>query len=139
MEVRGKPFEPGNKFSRGRPRGSRNKTNQLARELLDRYAEPLVRKLLHKALQEGDNRALQLCLARALPARTDRLVKIGKLPMQTVDELAKASEAVTQKVTTGKLTPDEGLAIAELIEKRGNVIELKDIDRRLRVVEAQQL
>ena len=48
---RGRPFEPGNKFGRGRPRGSRNKTTRILEELLDEHAPALLRKTLVMALQ----------------------------------------------------------------------------------------
>ena len=34
MAQRGRPFQPGNKFGRGRPRGSRNKKTILIEEFL---------------------------------------------------------------------------------------------------------
>ena len=46
MAKRGRPFEAGNKFGRGRPLGSRNKKTRLIEELLDENSE----SLLHKAL-----------------------------------------------------------------------------------------
>jgi len=53
MATRGRPFEPGNKLGRGRPRGSRNKTTLVAGELLHSYALALMRKAIALALQ-GD-------------------------------------------------------------------------------------
>ena len=46
MAQRGRPFEAGNKFGKGRPRGSRNKTTIAAQELLNSYSEPILRKAL---------------------------------------------------------------------------------------------
>jgi hypothetical protein len=137
MPGRGKPFEPGNKLGRGRPRGSRNKTTMMAQELLDSHAESLVRKCLVSALK-GDIKALQLCLDRILPARRELPVKIGKLSVSTATDLAKASELVTQKVAAGQLTPGQGHAISELIERHRKVIETEDFDRRLQMLEKRQ-
>lgn len=50
---RSRPFEPGNHFGRGRPKGSRNKRSLLAKQLLDEHGEAIVRKALVIALQ-GD-------------------------------------------------------------------------------------
>ena len=41
---RGRPFEPGNHFGRGRPKGSRNKRSLVANELLIEHGEAIVRK-----------------------------------------------------------------------------------------------
>jgi len=133
MPARGKPFAPGNKLGRGRPRGSRNKTTLLAQELLDSYAEPLVRKCLHMALQ-ADPKAMQLCMDRILPARRDLPVKIGKLPMSTAAELSKVSEMVLQKVASGQITVTQGLGFSELIENRRGTIETVEVDARVRAL-----
>ena len=136
MPGRGKPFEPGNKLGRGRPRGRRNKTT-LAQQLLDSHAESLVRKCLVSALQ-GDSKAMQLCMDRVIPARRELPVKIGKLSLGTAAELSQASELVTQKVAAGQVTPSQGHAIAELIERRRKVLETEDLERRLQALEGKQ-
>lgn len=137
MAIRGRPFEPGNKIGRGRPRGSRNKTTLLVQQLLDSHAEPLVRKCLVMALK-GDHKAMQMCIDRILPARRDLPIRIGKLPIGTAKELSKASERVVQKVATGKLTPAQGQAFSDLLEGRRLIIETQDVDQRLRALEGRQ-
>jgi hypothetical protein len=137
MPGKGKPFEPGNKLGHGRPRGSRNKTTQLAQDLLNSYAEPIIRKCMASALQ-GDSKALQLCVDRILPARRELPIKIGKLSLGTAAELSKASELVTQKVAEGRLTPGQGQAFAEMLEHRRKIIETDDLERRLQALEGKQ-
>ena len=63
---RGRPFEPGNKFGRGRPRGSRNKKAIELQQLLDEYLPALMRKAIAMALQ-GDVSLLRMLLDRKLP------------------------------------------------------------------------
>jgi len=137
MPARGKPFAPGNKLGRGRPRGSRNKTTLLAQELLDSYAEPLVRKCLHMALQ-GDPKAMQLCMDRILPARRDLPMKLGKLPMGTAAELCEASATVLQKAASGQLTVMQAQGFSGLIENHRSMIETVHMDARLRTIEQQR-
>jgi hypothetical protein len=36
----GRPFQPGNRFGRGRPKGSRNKKTLLSHEILDSPRHP---------------------------------------------------------------------------------------------------
>ena len=115
MPARGRPFEPGNKFGRGRPRGSPNKTTK-ARELLDSHAEPLVRTCVANALK-GDMKAMQLCLDRAIPVRRELPVALGSLPMRTLADLNNASQKVLKKVVAGQLTPAHGQAVLDLIER----------------------
>ena len=137
MPGRGKPFEPGNKLGHGRPRGSRNKTPQRAQELLNSYAEPIIRKCMAIALT-GDTKALQLCFDRIIPVRRELPVRIGKLPLSTAAELSKASELVTQNVAEGRLTPGQGHVLAELLEQRRKIIETDDLERRLKALEEKQ-
>jgi hypothetical protein len=137
MPGRGRPFEHGNKLGQGRPRGRRNKTTVLARELLDSHAEPLARKCVLMALQ-GDPKAMQLCMDRVVPARRDLPVKLGKLPMGTAAELSKASEVVLQKVASGKLTVAQGQGWLNLIENQRRTIETVELDARLRTIEQQR-
>jgi len=137
MPGRGKPFEPGNKVGRGRPRGSRNKTTLLAQGLLDSHAERLVRKCIAIALK-GDWKALHLCIDRILPARRELPVKIGRLSLGSIPELSRASATVTQKVAAGELTPGQGHTVAELIEHHRKVLETEDLDRRLQELEGKQ-
>lgn len=137
MATRGRPFEPGNKLGRGRPRGSRNKTTLMAQKLLDSYAEPLVMKCVHQAMH-GDLRAMKLCMDRVLPARRDLPVKIGKLSMRTPEDVSKASDTVLHKVAAGHITPTQGQALADLIEGRRRTMETQDFDERLRAMEARK-
>jgi hypothetical protein len=54
--MRGKPFEPGNKMGRGRPRGSRNKKNRF-NELMQEHTESIITK--HKVMaMSGDPKRL---------------------------------------------------------------------------------
>jgi hypothetical protein len=120
--VRGRPFEPGNKFGKGRPRGSRNKTSAGARELLNDHAEPLVRKALVMALQ-GDTKAMQMCLNLVVPVRRDQPQKFGRLPLGTAEEISKASAILAQKVASGQVSVSQALGFNQLIETRRRAFE----------------
>lgn len=130
----GRPFEPGNKFGRGRPRGSRNKRSLLAQQLLDSHAESVVRKALVDAMK-GDAQLLRTFLGHILPRRRDVPLKTGPLPVHTAEELAQSSEAVLQRAASGQITLQEAQELSALIEDRRRVIETRDFDARLRAVE----
>lgn len=121
-------------MGRGRPPGSRNKSIRPAQALFDRYAEQVVGKCLSQALK-GDAKALQLCLDRILPVRREVPLKLGKLPVGTIQDLSRASEKVMAQVVTGRLTATQGQAVSEMIERRRKVIETEELDRRLRALE----
>src|ERR1017187_1927801 len=75
---RGRPFEPGNKFGRGRPPGSRNRKAQALQKVLDEYTPALLRKSLAMALQ-GDVPLLKMFMDRRLPKSSGAPVRIGRL------------------------------------------------------------
>jgi hypothetical protein len=134
MVKRGRPFEPGNQYGCGRPRGSRNKRGLQAQQLLESHAESVVRKALVEAMK-GDASLLRTLLSHILPRRRDAPVKTGPLPVATVEELAQSSEAVFQRVASGQITLQEAHELSALIESRRRVIETRDLDVRLRALE----
>ena len=118
---RGRPFEPGNKMGRGRPKGSRNKRTAQAQEILDQYSEPLMKKCVAKAL-EGDVRALSLCLERILPSPREPGVRL-KIPKLTkLEDIDVALQKVVDAIANGLMSPSEGEKFHGLLQDhRGNI------------------
>ena len=136
MATRGRPFEPGNKMSRGRPKGSRNKMTEQAREIFQTYAASVVRKGISVALQ-GDPRLLATLVNRALgPQACPK--KFGKLAMRTTDDLMHMSDLVAKKLGAGEITTTEALDLGSFIEQRRKVIETHEFGKRLQSVEQFQ-
>ena len=131
---RGRPFEPGNKFGRGRPLGSRNRKTLLLQELLDEHAPALLRKSMVMALQ-GEVRLLRMLVELKLARPQDSPVKIGRLPMGTIDELLQAHQIVMNKLASGKITPVQAGQIDELLATRRQLIETQDLSTRVRALE----
>ena len=131
---RGRPFEPGNKFGRGRPKGSRNKFRLIPQQLLDEYTPALMHKSLALALQ-GDVPLLRMLLGTKLPRPSDSVVNIGRLPTNTIEDLAEAQRKVCDQVTTGKITPMQGGYIKDQLESRRQFIETQELAKRVRTLE----
>jgi hypothetical protein len=136
MFKRGRPFEPGNKCGRGRPRGSRNKVTGAARKLVAQYGEAIVRKAILEALKD-DSKARIALLPYALGRPGDLPVNVGALKTATAEELAESAEIVLQQVAAGKLTADQGQRIGELIELRRRTLETQEFARRLAALETK--
>jgi hypothetical protein len=132
--MRGRPFQPGNKYGRGRPRGSRNKVARVCQDTLDSYAEPLTKKCLFLALQ-GNPTAMRLCMERLTPARRQRTLQFKMPPVKTIADVATAAESVVNGVARGQLTPGEGQAFSAMLEGRRRVIETEELDQRIRALE----
>jgi hypothetical protein len=88
---------------------------------------------------KGDVPLLRILLGYILPKRRDAPVKIGPLPMHTAEELAQSSEVVLQRAASGQITLQEAQDLSALIEGRRRVIETRDLDGRIRVLEEAPL
>jgi len=55
--------------------------------------------------------------------------------VRTAEDLAQSSEVVMQRAASGKITLQEAQDLSALIECRRLVIETRDLDGRLRVLE----
>src|SRR5258706_10631451 len=105
-ELRGRPFEPGNKFGRGRPKGSRNKIRLEAQQLLEQHAQPIMRKCIILALQ-GDHTAMRLCVERLAGPIRDAPVRLPFGGSDTASDVAVAFQALLKAVGAGSITPAE--------------------------------
>ena len=132
--IRGRPFEPGNKLSRGRPRGSRNKRSARIQQLLEQYGEAIMQTAVVQAIK-GDRSLLRTFLFFLLRRPGDRPIQTGPLPMGSLEELSKSSEKVLQKVASGKLSPGEARNLIDLIERRRSVLETVELEKRMRALE----
>jgi hypothetical protein len=62
-------------------------------------------------------------------------VNTGPLPTGSAAELSQSSVKLMKKVTSGQLTPNEGLEIADLMDHRRRIIETENHEGRLRALE----
>ena len=131
---RGRPFEPGNHMGRGRPKGSQNKRNSNAKELLDEHGEAIVHKSLVMALQ-GDRAMIRTLLIALLPRPKDPPCKIGPLPMGTIEDLSSTFNATLDRVASGQITPSTAGEIIGWIEGRRRVLETEQLAKRVSVLE----
>lgn len=132
--MRGRPFQPGNAFGRGRPKGSRNKTTKQMQELLYRYSDAILGNCIKKAI-EGDPIA-RLCMERLYPARRDGFVQLPHLRSQTVADVAKSTEELLKSIARGKISPTEAESISKLLNDRLRIIEAADFETRITDLEA---
>jgi len=137
MAKRGRPFEAGNKFGQGRPRGSRNKRTLAVQELLNGHSESLVRKALVMALQ-GDAGILRTLLSSVLPRRKEWPVHTGDLRTGSTAEITASYDNVLTKVSRGTLTLGEAQEVAKLLQARLDLELLAELEGRLRALEEFQ-
>jgi hypothetical protein len=133
MATRGRPFEPGNKMGRGRPKGSPNKVTEEARQIFQTHAASVMRKGISVALQ-GEIRLLAILINWAL-GRQALPKKFGKLSMRTTDDLMRMSDLAAKKLGAGEITLTEAQDLCSIIEQRRKVIETHEFGKRLQNLE----
>lgn len=129
--TRGRPFAAGNP---GKPKGARHKVTVAIEAILEGEAEALTRKAVELA-QAGDMTALRLCLDRLAPVRRDRPVTFDLPPIESIEDLTKATKAILVAVAAGELTPSEAAELGRLVDAHAKAIEVTDLHRRLEVLE----
>jgi hypothetical protein len=128
-----KPGQSGNPS--GKPRGARHRATVAAEQLLAGEAKALTRKAIELALQ-GDTTALRLCMDRVAPVRKGT-VRIALPAVTTPGDLVTALGAISEAVARGELTPDEGQAVAVILEGQRRAIETMELEARLARLEAK--
>jgi hypothetical protein len=123
-------FEKGNPGGPGRPRGSRNIMNQKLDQVAEAGVEAIVQKMVDAAC-EGDFAAARLVLSRTWSAPKGRPIQIDLPDIETPDDLLDAHAVVSTAVSDGRLTPQDGAALASMLETHRRAFELVAQEREL--------
>ena len=135
--MRGRPFQPGNKFGRGRPKGSRNKQTLALQKLIDENGPKLLLKAMAEAAK-GDASLLRLFAKHELDRTKDHLPPIGHLPLGTIQELTQSQQIIINEVASGAVTPLQGARVLEMVDHRRKGIETQDLAERMDALEGNQ-
>ena len=138
MKSKGIPFQVGNRFGRGRPKGSRNKSTRAAQRLFDQHAESIVRKCIADAIR-GNARAMDLCIERVLAPQKGPLVNLRIPSIATISGVIDALSTVLQAAAAGKLSPADAVKFAEIVEERCRIIATVEHENRLQALESKSL
>jgi hypothetical protein len=130
---RGRPFEPGNKFGRGRPKGSRNKKTHLAQKIFNENSAAIMALAINTSRE--DRQMLRMLASHIVSRQRDTPLKLGKLPMATLQDLDRASAVILNKATSGKIGLDEALDVCTVIETRRRVLMSVDVEQSLVALE----
>ncbi len=130
---RGRPFQPGNKFGRGRPKGSRNKWNLVAQRRLLEHAGQLMTKNIIVSLQ-GDTKSRLWCLDQLMRARPPA-PKLKLPPIKTFDDIEKALDVVVNAAANNKCSDAHGVALCAMLGERRKMIEAQEYAVKLEELE----
>lgn len=121
----------------GRPRGIRNKATITAEALFEGEIEGICRKAIEEA-KRGNIQAIKLVLDRILPPKKEPPIFIDLPVMKTSSGILEAIHRVAQAVSRGELSPTEGDYLTRIIERQAKVIEMNNLEERLKKLEERQ-
>jgi hypothetical protein len=133
-DVRGRPFEAGNRMGQGRPKGSLNKKTMLLDDLLQEFGPALMKTCIKKGL-EGDPTALRLCIERLVAPRRDSRVKLPLPKIESIRDAQAAMGRIVRATGAGKISPQSALTMTETLKANVQVIESCDLERRIEQLE----
>jgi hypothetical protein len=133
---RGRPFQPGNKFGKGRPAGSRNKATLALEALIEGQGEEVVTTVINAA-KNGDIAAAKALLDRLVPPRKSAPVSAPLSPIAGPADLEGALLEVFNMLADGNLTPDEAAQLTGIIANHAKLHEAINLETRLLELERQ--
>jgi hypothetical protein len=89
--------------------------------------------LVRRLPMPADEAAPRLCAMLAVPTtpRKDRPIAFDLPQIGSAEDIPKATGASVQAVANGDLTPQEGQAIAGILEQHRRSLEIAEIETRL--------
>jgi hypothetical protein len=106
----------------------------MAERMMQNDAQDVVQAVV-AAAKSGDMVAARLVLERVLPARRGRLLKLPLPPVNTSAGLSAAVAMLVGEVASGALTPEEATSVGALLGLQGKVLEIAEVEVRLRSLE----
>jgi hypothetical protein len=118
----------------GRPKGAIDRRLAL-RKILEDKSEELVKKAAEMALG-GDAQVMRACLERLVPAykSKDAAVVIDGPITGTLTEMG---QKVMAALSSGELTPDEASILMQTISSQARIVEVDELERRLKTLESK--
>jgi hypothetical protein len=128
---RGKPFEPGNTFGRGRPKGSKNKSKNPGLDLIQRNESAIWNKFLADYFRGDKTTKTQLFKLHPRLGRPS--FKLG--PTKTIPQINDALGRAIKAAVDGEITTQAGVDLARMLEAKRKLNESADLEVRLRAIE----
>ncbi len=135
---RGRPFPKGVSGNpRGRSAGSRNRATDMLDKIAAGEAEEILRATI-TAAKAGDVSAMRVLLERVWPPSRGRPVRFPLPTVETPADVSRALGSVLAAVSAGKLSPEDGAAVAGVVDQLRRGIELTEIEARIARLEAKK-
>ena len=131
---RWQPGQSGNPA--GKPKGARHAALIALDAIGAENAQDVLASVV-AAAKAGDMRAADILLRRLWPERKGRPVALDLPKLCSAADLASALGAVAGAVASGELSPEEGQAVAAILEVQRRAIETAELETRIAVLEAR--
>jgi hypothetical protein len=132
----GKPFEPGNSFGRGRPKGSKNQATLEREALLSEFGSAILKKCISEALK-GRDVPMRLCMERLAPPARHQAIAFKLPSIRTPADVSRASAAVWKAVSDGNITIEDAEALMRVLEAHQRLAEVGEIHHRIEALECR--
>lgn len=100
----------------GRPRGSLNRSTQMAQAALADNMDLLMETALTEAIEKKNPAMLKFLLSRAIPAARENPMSLSIPEVTSPSELSDAKHLIVRAVLKGEISPSEAAGLAKLIE-----------------------
>jgi hypothetical protein len=128
-------FTPGTSGNlAGKPRGLRHAA-LLALDAIGTKASKDIMAAVVTAAKGGNMRAADILLRRLWPERKGRPVQMHLPAIMAPSDIVAALAAVADAVAAGELSPEEGAAVAGILEAQRRAVETVQMEARIAALE----
>jgi hypothetical protein len=120
----------------GKPKGARNRASLLLDRMAQAEAAVVLRAVIDKA-KRGDMTAAATILARLWPVQKGRSITLDLPHIVTAADVTVALGTISAAIGCGQITPEEGAAIAAVVEQHRKAIETRELEQRIARLEAR--
>lgn len=133
-KTRGRPFQPGNRFGKGRPAGSRNKATLALEALIEGQGEAVVGTVINAA-KNGEISAAKALLDRLVPVRKSAPISARLSSISGPADLEAALLEIFNRVAEQNLSTDEAAQLTAIIAQHAKLHEVLNLENRLAELE----
>jgi len=112
---RGRPFKVGNTRGKGRPKGSRNKTSALVKELLGAHTQEITETLIQLTKREHFG-AVKLAMSILCPPQSGESVTWTMPPVKDGGDLIAAYSALAEALGNDELSPRQAQEFRSILD-----------------------
>jgi hypothetical protein len=132
---RGKPFEAGNHYGKGRPPGSRNKMTLLREDLL--AEAPAIFRKICKQAKQGDPSAQRLFVERIYPQTREWPLNFKLPQIRTQNDLSEAYNIFLAETAAGRMTTAQAERLVNALEFGRKMIDSQELHARMGKLEEE--